>query len=61
MKLLIAIAFIAVVFSLGSALFQMTSRDRDPAKFNRALMWRVVFSIVLVVLLLIAWKFQLLE
>lgn len=61
MKLLIAIVFIAVVFSLGSALFHMTSADHDPAKANRALMWRVGFSILLIVLLLVSWKFDLLE
>lgn len=61
MKLLIALAFIGVVFSLGSALFQMTSRERDPARFNRALMWRVGFSLLLVVLLLIAYWLDLLE
>ena len=61
MKLLIALAFAAVIFSLGSALFQMTARERDPVKFNRALAWRDAFSIVLVVLLVIAWRFDLME
>ena len=61
MKLLIAIVFVAVVFSLGSALFHMTSGDHDPAKVNQALMWRVGFSLLLIVLLLVSWKFDLLE
>jgi Protein of unknown function (DUF2909) len=61
MKLLIAIVFIAVIFSLGSALFHMTSVQHDPAKVNRALMWRAGFSILLIVLLLVSWKFDLLE
>ena len=61
MKLLIGLAFAAVVFSLGSALFHMTSRNRDPEKFNRALMWRVTFSMLLIVLLLVAWWLELLE
>jgi hypothetical protein len=60
-KLLIALAFGGVVFSLGSALFQMTSRERHPAKFTRALMWRVAFSMLLVVLLLVAYWFDLLD
>lgn len=55
MKLLIGLAFAGIVFSLGSALFQMTSRDRDPVKFNRALMWRVAFSVMLVALLVVAY------
>lgn len=53
--------FVAVVFSLGSALFHMTSSDHDPARVNRALMWRVGFSVLLIVLLLVSWKFELLE
>jgi hypothetical protein len=61
LKLLIAIVFVAVVFSLGSALFHMTSSDHDPAKVNQALMWRVGFSLLLIVLLLVSWKFGLLE
>lgn len=61
MKLLIAIVFIAVVFSLGSALFHMTASHHDPAKVNQALMWRVGFSILLILLLLVSWKFELLE
>ncbi|HEX2138998.1 MAG TPA: twin transmembrane helix small protein [Woeseiaceae bacterium] len=61
MKLLIAMVFVAVVFSLGSALFHMTSSDHDPARVNRALMWRVGFSVLLIVLLLVSWKFELLE
>jgi hypothetical protein len=61
LKLLIAIAFIAVIFNLGSALFHMTSGDHDPAKVNRAMMWRVGFSILLIVLLLLSWRFDLLE
>lgn len=61
MKLLITILFVAVVFSLGSALFHMTSSERDPAKVNQALMWRVGFSFLLIVLLLVSWKFDLLD
>ena len=61
MKLLIGIVFVLVVFSLGSALFHMTSANHDPAKVNRALMWRVGFSVLLIVLLVVSFKFDLLE
>ncbi len=61
MKLLIAIVFIAVVFSLGSALFHMTSSNHDPVKVNQALMWRVGFSLLLIVLLVVSWHFGMLE
>jgi hypothetical protein len=60
-KLLIGLAFAGIVFSLGSALFHMSSRQHDPEKLNRALMWRVAFSVLLIVLLLVAWRFELLE
>ncbi|MEX2122985.1 MAG: twin transmembrane helix small protein [Woeseia sp.] len=61
MKILIGLVFIAVIFSLGSALFHMTSRNSDPAKVTRALAWRVGLSALLIVLLLVSWKFDLLE
>lgn len=61
MKLLIGIVFVAVIFSLGSALFHMTSRDHDPAKVTRALYWRAGLSLLLIVLLLVSWKFELIE
>lgn len=60
MKLLIGIVFIAVIFSLGSALFYMTSGHRDPSKVTRALVWRVGLSAFLIVLLIISWQFDLL-
>lgn len=61
MKILIGVVLVAVVLSLGSALFQMTSRHGDPAKVNAAFAWRIAFSALLVVLLLASWKFGLLE
>jgi len=60
-KILIGIVFIAVVFSLGSALFHMSSKNRDPVAMNRALAWRVGLSALLIVLLLISWKLGVLE
>lgn len=61
MKILIGIAFIAVVLSLGSALFHMTSPHGDPAKVTRAFAWRIAFSAALIVLLFGSWAFGLLE
>ncbi|MGH8168437.1 MAG: twin transmembrane helix small protein [Woeseiaceae bacterium] len=61
MKILIGIVFVAVIFSLGSALFYMTSQHSDPAKVTRALAWRVGLSALLIVLLLVSWKFDLIE
>lgn len=61
MKILIGIVFVAIVFSLGSALFHMSSKHRDPAAMNRALAWRVGLSALLIVLLLASWKLGILE
>jgi hypothetical protein len=61
LKILIGIVFIAVIFSLGSALYQMTSRKGNPAGVTRAFAWRIGLSILLIVLLLVSWKFGLIE
>lgn len=61
MKYLIALAFLAIIASLGSALFFMMKDGRDgkPKSSNmaRALALRVGFSILVFVCILIAWKF----
>ncbi|MES2048163.1 MAG: twin transmembrane helix small protein [Pseudomonadota bacterium] len=61
MKILVAIAFLLIFFSLGSALIYMM---KDKGKSNRtvkALAFRVGFSIALFVLILIAHHFGLIE
>jgi hypothetical protein len=60
-KILIGILFVAVIFSLGSALYHMTSRTSDSAQVTRAFGWRIGLSALLIVLLLVSWKFSLLE
>jgi hypothetical protein len=60
-KILIGIVFVAVVFSLGSALYHMTSRKSTSAQVTKALGWRVALSALLIVLLLASWKFGLIE
>lgn len=60
MTYLVAIAFLAIIASLGSALFFML-RDGSNGKAKtsnmaRALAFRVGFSIVLFLCILIAWK-----
>lgn len=61
MKYLVILAFLAILGSLGSALFFMMRDGRDgKAKTNnmaRALAFRVGFSIVLFICILLAWKF----
>jgi hypothetical protein len=65
MKYLVLIAFIAILASLGSALFFMlkgggTSGEDKRARqgrMARALAFRVGFSVLLFICILLAWKF----
>ena len=61
MKYLVAAAFVAILASLGSALYFMMKDGQDgKPKTNhmaRALAFRVGFSILLFVCILLAWKF----
>lgn len=60
MKILVALAFLAIIASLGSALFFMMrggGNDRQRGKhMARALALRVGLSIALFLCLLLAWK-----
>ncbi len=60
MNYLILLAFVAIFVSLGSALYFMMSHGRNgKPKINnmaRALMFRVGFSILLFLSILLAWK-----
>ncbi len=60
MKYLVILGFLAIIGSLASALFFMMRDGRDgrPKTSNmaRALGFRVGFSIVLFVCILLAWK-----
>ena len=60
MKWIVLLAFAAIIGSLGSALFFMMRDGRDgrPKTSNmaRALAFRVGFSILLFVGILVAWK-----
>ena len=60
MKYLVALAFLAIIASLGSALFFMMKDGRDgkakTSNMARALAFRVGFSVLLFGCILIAWK-----
>lgn len=61
MKIIVAIAFILILGSLGSALFFLM---KDKGKSNRtvkALTMRVGFSVALFILVLLAYKFGLIQ
>lgn len=61
MKYLVPLAFLAIIASLGSALFFMLrdGRDGKPKTSNmaRALAFRVGFSVLIFICILIAWHF----
>jgi hypothetical protein len=54
-KILILGVLAAIVISLGSALFHLSSGKGDPKKMVRALTIRVGLSLVLFILLMVAW------
>lgn len=60
MKYFVALGFLAIVASLGSALYFMMNDGKDgkPKTSNmaRALAFRVGFSILLFLCILLAWK-----
>lgn len=60
MTYLVAFAFLAIIASLGSALFFMlkdgSNGKAKTSNMARALAFRVGFSIVLFLCILIAWK-----
>lgn len=60
MTYLILLAFVAIFISLGSALYFMMSDGRNgkpkTKSMARALMFRVGFSIILFLCVLLAWK-----
>jgi hypothetical protein len=64
MKILVVIAFIGIVLSLGSALFYMMRGSSPPSagqarpkgNMATALAFRVGFSIVLFICVLVSWK-----
>jgi hypothetical protein len=56
LRLLILAVLVAIVASLGSALFHLTrGSEADSGKMARALTIRITLSLVLFALLIIAW------
>jgi hypothetical protein len=60
MKFLVALAFIAIIGSLGSALFFMMRGGKDDKargdRMARALAFRIGLSVLLFICILVAWK-----
>ena len=61
MKILVAIAFCLILFSMGSALFFLMKDKGRSNRTVRALAMRVGFSIALFLLILLAYHFGLIQ
>lgn len=65
MKYLVIVAFVAIISSLGAALFFMLKNNADSKsrgqKMASALAMRVALSILLFVCILVAWKLGLIQ
>lgn len=59
MKPLIVLALLAIVASLGKALFSMSSGPEHSARVLQALTWRIGLSLALFVTLLLGYYFGL--
>ena len=60
-KILVIIVLFAIVGSLGSALFHLSKGKGDSKKMARALTVRISLSVVLFILLMVAWYAGLIE
>jgi len=58
-KPLIVIVLVAIVISLGSALYHLSSGKGDSKKMLRSLTVRITLSVILFVLILLASRFGL--
>lgn len=58
-RLLIIGVLVAIVASLGSALFHLSRKSGDSRKLARDLTIRIGLSVALFILLMIAWHFGL--
>jgi hypothetical protein len=56
MKLLVVAALLAIVVSLGMALYHLATDRGGSRKLVRALTWRVGLSVALFILLMLAWR-----
>lgn len=56
MEMLVVVALILIVGSLGNALFALSSRRGDPDRMVRSLTLRVGLSVALFAALMIGWR-----
>jgi hypothetical protein len=65
-RIVVVVVFLGIIASLGSALFHLSRGGaertvEDSRKMARALTWRIGLSIVLFLLLMLAWYAGLIE
>lgn len=60
-KILVLAIVAGILYSLGSALYHLSSPKGDPAQHLRSLTWRIALSVGLFVLLFVAWYFGLIQ
>ena len=60
-KVLIVVVLVAIVLSLGSGLFHLVKDDGQSKRMVNALTVRIALSVLLFVLLFVAWKSGLIE
>ena len=61
MKILVVAVLLAIVASLGNALYHMSAGPAHSAQTVRALTWRISLSLALFLLLLGGWYFGLIS
>jgi hypothetical protein len=60
-KLLVMLVLAAIVLSLGVALYQLATGRGDSGNLLRSLTVRVVLSVALFILLMVAWRMGLIS
>ncbi|MEY4763159.1 MAG: hypothetical protein RLZZ200_3015 [Pseudomonadota bacterium] len=60
-KILVLAIVAGILYSLGSALYHLSSPKGDPRQQLRSLTWRIALSVGLFVLLFVAWYFGLIQ
>lgn len=60
-RALIVVLLLAIIASLGSGLYHMVAAKGDSARMVRSLAWRVGLSAALFLLIILFWRFGLIQ
>ena len=61
LKTVVLLLLVAIVISLGFALFSLAKKDSDPNAMLNALKIRVALSVLLIVVLVVSWNLGMLN